>query len=313
MSRVVRWMPSLTSTVSKRSTATCTASDPALLPFRICGKGLLKMIAELKALDSALSLMGWDRQVLMPPGGANARTAHQQSLTAMRHALLTSDAMRRAAEGYPTLQREIALADALPEELVVRKARVANDAYEAWRQAKAENDFPRLAPYLQELFDIAREVSERRALGSHVYDGLIDLFEQGTTYADARRMFDGMKPRLVALVQQIAAAEPIPDRLAGEWDPVRLRAFAAETTAAIGFDFGRGRLDRCANAFCAGTTSGDVRMTTRSSDHLKGILSRSGPGSPPGFRPRFPRRTWATLGAPPHGWNRNSSGWGRTN
>ncbi|RYG36961.1 carboxypeptidase M32 [bacterium] len=233
------------------------------------------MIAELKSLDAALSLMGWDRQVLMPAGGASARTAHQQSLTAMRHSLLTSDTMRRAAEGFPTLQREIALADALPEELVVRRAKVSNEAYEVWRQAKAENDFPKLAPYLKELFDIAREVSERRAIGNHVYDGLIDLFEQGTTYADARSMFDVMKPRLVSLVQQIAGTDPIPDTLAGQWDPSALLKFATETTGAIGFDFNRGRLDRCANAFCAGTTSGDVRMTTRSSEHLKGILSSS--------------------------------------
>ncbi|CAN5411684.1 carboxypeptidase M32 [soil metagenome] len=234
------------------------------------------MLGDLNALNAALSMMGWDRQVLMPPGGAVARTIHQERLTALRHALLTSDAMREVAEQYPPLQRDIALADALPKELVLRKARVANDAYEAWRQAKAENDFPRLAPYLQELFDIAREVSERRTIGTHVYDGLIDLFEQGTTYADARAMFDGMKPRLVALVREIAAQPPIDDsNLAGEWDQDRLRDFAQTTATQMGFDFERGRLDRCANAFCGGTTRGDVRMTTRASDHIKGILSSS--------------------------------------
>lgn len=234
------------------------------------------MLNDLNALDSALSMMGWDRQVLMPPGGAAARTVHQERLTALRHALLTSDAMRKEAEPYPSLQRDIAFEDALPEELVLRKARVANDAYEAWKQAKAENDFPRLAPYLQELFDIAREVSERRNVGTHVYDGLIDRFEPGATYADARAMFDGMKPRLVALVQQIAAAPPIDDMtLAGEWDQDQLRDFAQATAGQIGFDFQRGRLDRCANAFCSWLSPDDVRMTTRASDHLKGILSSS--------------------------------------
>ena len=47
---------------------------------------------------------------------------------------------------------------------------------------------------------------------------------------------------------------------------------ALETRARIGFDFNRGRLDLCSNAFCTNLSMDDVRMTTRGKDHLNGVL-----------------------------------------
>ena len=121
--------------------------------------------------DGALA----DRQVLMPPGGADARTAHVGKLTLMAHNLLVSEEFQRAVEqtaaeaalGTPeaaasrVLQRELKIKTKLPAELVKRKSQVSSDAYEAWKRAKAASDFKALAPYLQELFDIARETAER--------------------------------------------------------------------------------------------------------------------------------------------------------
>ena len=43
----------------------------------------------------------------------------------------------------------------------------------------------------------------------------------------------------------------------------------------IGFSLDRGRLDIAANAFCTSLSIRDVRMTTRGSDHFRGIVSSS--------------------------------------
>lgn len=248
-----------------------------------------KLYADIDAVESAIGLMGWDRQVLMPPGGASARTAQLERLTTLRYQLWTSDELSQAVDYLAAepeddtdmatvrvLRREIGNQQKLPLELVQEKARLSNDAYETWKVAKAENDFPRLEPFLRGLFDIARSTADFLGYEKHVYDPLIDLYEEGATYEDAARMFRDIKEPVVAMVRHIAEAPEVDDsRLFGDWDQARLRDFAEEAATKIGFDFGRGRLNIAPNAFCMNLSVDDVRMTTRPSDHVKGILSSS--------------------------------------
>jgi carboxypeptidase Taq len=252
---------------------------------------LRALYADYDALDSAISLLNWDRQVLMPPAGGAARTAHVGVLTRMAHQIITGEELRRALEEAEAaaepgsveaaeaqaLRREVEVRTKLPLELVERKARVSSDAYETWKRAKAEDDFPALAPYLEELFDIARETSALLGSGGHVYDSLIDLYEEGATCQDAADMFGAIKGPIVDLVREIREnGRPVDDsELRGDWDKERLRAFAESVTGAIGFDLDRGRLNVAPNAFCTNMSIGDVRMTTRASEHVKGIVSSS--------------------------------------
>lgn len=252
---------------------------------------LLSLYADVKALSAAGSLMSWDQQVLMPPGGAPARAAHSQILSRMRHELLTGEEMLRSLEtaesendkesdegrAVAALRRDLDVLIRLPVDLVERKAKVGAEAYEVWKVAKAANDFRRMAPYYREMFDIARETSERLGYVEHPYDPLIGLYEYEATYADAAAMFEAIKPPIVALVREISEhGRKIDDSpLRRDWDRERLRAFAEGAAATIGFDFDRGRLNLSPNAFCTHLASSDVRMTTRPSDHLKGIVSSS--------------------------------------
>lgn len=254
---------------------------------------LVTRYQDLQAIESAIGLMNWDRQVLMPPGGADARTAHVGRLTRMHHELQVSQEMRRLLQDAElevaggddeegkaivrVMRRDIDTETKLPLSHVERKAKVSSEAYEVWKKAKAASDFPMLRPYLEELFDLAREKAVLLGYKDHIYDPLIDLFEEGARQADAKRMFDQIKQPIVDLVRVIRErGQPVDDSgLTGDWDQPRLRQLAQEMAAKIGFDFGRGRLDIAPNAFCGGSTSRDVRMTTRPSEHIKGILSSS--------------------------------------
>jgi carboxypeptidase Taq len=90
-------------------------------------------------------------------------------------------------------------------------------------------------------------------------------------------MFGEIKQPIVDLVRRIREeGRPVDDAaLFGDWDPARLRDVAETMIKDIGFDLERGRLNVSPNAFCTGSTCTDVRMTTRSSNHVKGILSSS--------------------------------------
>ena len=248
---------------------------------------LLDRYREVAALRAATSLLGWDQQVLMPPGGAAARAEHSARLRRLAHERLTDDAMLAAMErasletdpesdegrAVAALRRELETETKLPTELVVRKARLSSEAYEAWKVAKATDDFPLLAPHLEGLFDVAKETAEALGYADHPYDALIDQYERGATYRQAREVFDAIRGPIVELVAARGEVDDSP--LRGGFDPERLRRFAQSAAETIGFDFGRGRLNVCTNAFCSGSGPSDVRMTTRPSDHVKGIVSSS--------------------------------------
>jgi len=253
---------------------------------------LLSRFRDLDTLEAAGGLMSWDQQVLMPSGGTPARTAHLTRLTRLRHELLVSDETQRLIEeagkevepgsneaaSVRVLKRELDQKTKLPLDLVQKKAEVSSAAYGVWKKAKATSDFAAMRPYYEQLFDIARETSERLTQGeAHVYDALLDLYEEDARYEDARLMFQGIKKPISELVQRIREeGTPVDDTpLSKDFDRPRLRQFAQETAAQIGFDFDRGRLDIAPNAFCGGSNRGDIRMTTRASEHFRGIMSSS--------------------------------------
>lgn len=234
--------------------------------------------------------MAWDMAVLMPSGGAEARSEQSGALERMIHERYTSqefqDAVERASltaqseEEIATvriLRREIGQRTRIPSALVARKSKVTSDAYVFWKTAKPKGDFPALRPHLEEIFEIEREVAHLVGTTQEPYDGLLDMFEEGSTTADARRMFDGIKQPIVDLVQEITQnGKPVNDqRLIRDWDQAALTEALRQIVIQIGFDFRKGRLDLAGNAFCGGTSPTDIRMTTRPSEHIKGVLSSS--------------------------------------
>ena len=248
-----------------------------------------RLYRDIDALNSAISLLNWDRQVFMPSGGAHARTEQVLRLTRIQYQLLSSDAFARALDKAETnsdgeaaaeirvLRRERLFTDKVPQSLIQHRARVTSEAYEKWKEARSTASFSVVAPYYKEVFEIAGEISERLGPRDHPYDNLIDLYEEGATFADATSMFGALSGPVRDLVRETTTSRfPIDDSLLQQdWDQPKLRDVAETILRDIGFDFGRGRLDIAPNAFCSGTTTTDIRMTTRPSGHIKGILSSS--------------------------------------
>jgi carboxypeptidase Taq len=246
---------------------------------------------ELSAIHAAISLMNWDRQVMMPSGGTEARAMQIGRLTALNHARLTADKLRVAVQdaraevaGDPVCEREIYLLDRqisqaarLPLDLVTSRAEIAAQAYDVWRRAKPAGDFEALRPYLLSLFNIAKEISSALGYEEHPYDPLLDSYEEGAKTADVEQMFINIQPRVTALRNRILAGGRRIDTswLISSWSETALRTAAQEIASEIGFDFDRGRLDLCSNAFCTALSLGDVRMATRPSNHIKGVISSS--------------------------------------
>ncbi len=237
-------------------------------------------LADINALNAAITIMDWDQQTYMPKGGGHARAEHIGILSRMAHETFVADETLKLAETSEpegeedeallrVVRRNLSLATKLPTSLVEEKSRLSAIAHEKWVEARANSDFKSFAPTLERMFEIARLEAEYLGYTESIYDALLDQYEQGATAADARRMFEAIKGPQVALVKAISEKTETDDKaLYGEWDKKAQSEFTEMLVQAIGFDFSRGRQDTAPHPFCTGWSVGDIRLTTRYKSYI---------------------------------------------
>jgi carboxypeptidase Taq len=272
-------------------------------------EALRQRMMDINALDAATAVMDWDQQTFMPKGGAAARGEQVGRLTRMRHEMFTADETQRLLEEAASesgdeeasamvrvVKRDMDLATKLPADLVAEKSKLGADSQEIWVQARAKNEFGLFAPYLERMIELVRKEAECLGYKEHIYDALLDEYEEGATAADVRAMFDEIKAPQVDLIKQIGEQSQTDDKwLYGEWDKEKQRAFTEMLVQAIGFDFSRGRQDTAPHPFCTHFSMDDVRLTTRFKDYLGsaifGSLHEAGHGMYEQGSPRHFDRT----------------------
>ena len=211
----------------------------------------------MSALSGAMSILGWDRSVMMPDGGADSRAQQISTLAVIAHEMKTAPDMGELigeAEGQGGLDdwqqanlREIQHgwihATAVPADLIEREIKLSSESEMIWRDARAENDFARLAPKMQELLDVVREVAAAKseAFGCGLYDALLDSYDPGRKSADVDRLFDELLsflPGMVGDVIEKQAAQPAVAMPEGPFSINIQEAIGRHVMELLGFDFG---------------------------------------------------------------------------
>ena len=249
---------------------------------------LKSRLFDVNALNAAMAMLDWDQQTYMPKGGANARAEHSSLLARMAHEAFVSEETQRALEEAAkevepgtdeaaivrNTLRNMKLRTKFPAELVARKSKLSAEGHEAWVTARANNDFKTFAPILDELFEITKEEANLLGYENHIYDALIDMYEEGATHAQCQAIFDEIRGPIVQLVKDIKESPNQPDDsfLYGEWPNDKQREFTEWLLKQIGFDMDRGRQDTAPHPFCTGWSVGDIRLTTRFKDYLPSAL-----------------------------------------
>lgn len=255
-------------------------------------KARLAMYIDLKMASNVLQ---WDQETYMPPGGAQARADQISTLEGLAHQHLSDEevgslleALEKVLDGLEYnsdeasliryMLREYKKAVKVPAELISDLYRTTTLATEAWKKARADNNFSHFEPHLSQVVDLRTQYAE--ALGSesgNIYDALLDYFDPGLTSTYIDSVFSGLKPHLVELVSAIVANQDAVDDsvLMQEFDEDQQMVFGREVAAAIGYDFERGRLDLTAHPFTINFSMDDVRITTRifREDPLSGLMS----------------------------------------
>lgn len=243
---------------------------------------LKKHLYRVFDIRSAASLLEWDQQILMPAGGAAARGEQVATLSALAHEIATSEETGRlleAAEAEVTemaydsddaslvrvLRRDYDRNTKIPTELVAERAKVTAMAFEAWKQARAENNVALFEPHLERVMDVIRRVADALGYEEHPYDALLQNFEPGMRTSQVTRLFEELKAGLVPLLRDITEhGKPIDDSfLSRDYDVNRQWDFTLVVLRDIGYDFNRGRQDQALHPFTTTFATDDVRLTTR--------------------------------------------------
>jgi carboxypeptidase Taq len=242
-------------------------------------------------VQGALAVLQWDSAAVMPPGGAATRGEQIATLSVIAHDLLTAGDMGDLLAAAATvaldpwqhanlheMTRVWRHATAVPQELVEVIARQSHETELVWRTARGANDFKSLAPKLQALLDLVRQVAASKAASFDLdpYDALLDEYEPGGRAARIDVLFGELQSFLPdlrgrVLERQASLGAPLPQP--GPFPVEAQRALAERILDVLQFDRAHGRLDVSHHPFTGGVPD-DVRITTRyaTSDFTRSLM-----------------------------------------
>jgi carboxypeptidase Taq len=238
-------------------------------------------LAEIDDLKSAVAVLGWDQSTYMPPGGGPARGRQIATLRRLAHEKSTDAALGRLlddllpyAESLPAESDDAALvrvarrdyerAIKVPAEFVAQLAEHSSASFQVWMEARPEDDFARVLPYLEKTLDLSRQLADFFPGYEHIADPLIDVADYGMKASTVGAVFAELREQLVPIVQAITAQPPADDACIRQTFPeAQQLAFGVDVAKRFGYDFQRGRQDKAPHPFTTDFSIGDVRITTR--------------------------------------------------
>jgi len=253
----------------------------------------------LGLLGEAGAILNWDSAAVMPDGGAEARGDQLAELKAVSHGILTSPETSDLIEAALTesdldewqqanrdlIHRHWQRATAIPEDLVVALSKACSASETAWRQARADDSFSHVLPYVETVLELVQETGRAQAckLNLGLYDALLDEFDPGQRSADIDVIFDDLSAWLPNFLDNVLSRQNARGQgqaPAGPFPIDTQKTVGMTFMKALGFEFDHGRLDISLHPFCGGTPD-DVRITTRYNEDdfssaLMGVLHETG-------------------------------------
>jgi carboxypeptidase Taq len=163
----------------------------------------------------------------------------------------------------------------VPSDLRADLSRLASRGYRAWLQAREQQDFDHLFPYLERGLGLRRQYVECFAPYDDPYDPLLDIYEPGMKTAEVEPIFERLKEGLIPMIRSFADGGVIDDScLHGHFPREAQRRFSLSILEQWGMDRAAWRLDKTVHPFMTCFSPSDIRLTTNfHEDSLHGILS----------------------------------------
>lgn len=247
-----------------------------------------------KDLDGILM---WDSATMMSKGSVEARGEQAALLKLEAQKIITDPKILESldhAEGEDLndwqkanlreMRRQVIHENAVDPQLIGALTKTLNKSEVVWRDARKNNDFDAMKPYLEEIFNLNRQIGEAKAekLGCTTYEALVDEFDPGSDCTKIDKHFDDLADYLPPMIDKIIAKQSKEAALPldGPFSQDAQKQIGLHLMEKFKFDFDKGRLDVSTHPFCGGSTN-DVRITTRYRDNeffssMMGIIHETG-------------------------------------
>lgn len=273
----------------------------------------LEKVQTIADIGSATAVLGWDQETYMPDGAVQARAEQTATLSKLAHRLsceeefgtiveslsngagATLNEWQRKAVFETKKQRD--KATKFPEKFVHESAKAMALGNEAWKKARANNDFSLYQSSLEKIVEIKQQEAEYLGYDTNPYNALLNEFEEGMTVEELKPVFSRLSAETKRLLEKVnsAPSKPSDAILYAGFDKNKQLEFSKNIVKQLGFDFTNGRVDLTTHPFCTSFGMTDVRLTTRIYENdlrscLFGLIHESGHGMyEQGFDKQFSR------------------------
>lgn len=246
---------------------------------------LHKISRHARILSGISSVLDWDQETYMPPGGANNRASQLEILAGIIHSEKTGKKFTNAlsklidipsgkvrVKGLTAAQtaalrewrRDYMKETVLPKRFVEEFAKLTSQSIVIWREAKKNNTFHHFAPFLDKIIAMSRKKADFLGFKDHPYDALLDQYEPDATTKDISKLFTSLRKDIADLLKKINKAKQIDDScLHGKFAQEKQLEFGKRLLADMGYDMNHGRLDLSEHPFSSASHPTDSRVTTR--------------------------------------------------
>jgi carboxypeptidase Taq len=243
---------------------------------------LRERLAELADLRNVNSLLEWDHQTMMPPGGGEGRAESLGTIERIAHEMLISEETGRLLERAAgeldgaspdsddarivrVATRRWEKARRVPTELAAEITRAAVVGHDKWVDARARSDFAAFAPALEHNLELARRYVDCFDGFDCAYDVLLDDYEPEMKTAEVAGLFDELRSELVPLIATLREhSDRVDDScLHGRFPTEAQRQLVAGVVELMGFDRSSWRIDDTVHPFATSIGAGDTRITPR--------------------------------------------------
>jgi len=253
---------------------------------------LLERSKGIAVLGSAVALVNWDMETMMPLKAVELRSEQLALLSQLHHKMSTAPAIGKLLDiiakhrGYEALReaekRNIQLIKKnydentkLPAKLVTAMAKQQALTVNTWKKAKAQKNYALFKPELEKLVSLNKEAAEILMKVKETktpYDALIDIYEPKMTSRATAEVFSKLQLGLEDLLNKISVQRP-PDSsfLQESVEAEKQREIAKLLMQTLGYETppspkAGGRLDETEHPFTSGYYD-DVRITTHYHTH----------------------------------------------
>ncbi len=247
-------------------------------------KELQEIANKVSDINSAMFVLEWDQQTLMPNDGAGERASQISTLSTIAHNEGTSVKLGNLLDKLSNSQgeldpdsdeyclikvmkRDYERNTKIPADLVGKFSHATAMGQHKWEQARNENKFSLFQDSLSEIFELRTQMANHQKPYQSIYDPLLDEFEPEMSTKMVQDIFNKVKPQQIELIQKVQEQnkiKPIDDSfLYLDYDEQKQWDFGVKVLTDMGYEWNRGRQDKAAHPFTTTFGLGDVRITTR--------------------------------------------------